>query len=158
MLRKSQLVIEIMTFVVTGLALVLPGIGATTACACASVDWSAAERVNRLDALVHQYAVEHNGLCPTYDELVTIAEQQDKEYMTSQVDMAARSFSFRPSQADAQKVGYAVSADRRDHVLLGVGGRKVEVRLYGKIIQPLSTKVHIIHPGDHPPRHPSYVD
>jgi hypothetical protein len=121
------------------------------------VDWLAAERVNRLDALVHQYAVEHNGLYPTYDELVTMAEQRDKKYMTPQVDMAARGFSFRPGQADAQKVGYAVSADRRDYVLLGVGGRRREIRLYGKVIQPLSTKVHIIHPGDNPPRHLSHV-
>jgi hypothetical protein len=158
MLRKSQLVIEIMTFAVTGLALLLPGIGATTACACVSVDWLTAESVNRLDALVHQYAAEHNGLYPTYDELVTMAEQQDQEYVTPQVDMAARSFSFRPSQTDALKVGYAVSADRRDYVLLGVGGRRREVRLYGKVIQPLSTKVHIIHPGDDPPRHPGYAD
>ena len=93
MLGKSKLVIEIMTFAVTGLALLLPGIGATTACACVSVDWLAAESVNRLDALVHQYAVEHNGLYPTYNELVTMAEQRDKKYMTPQIDMAARSFS-----------------------------------------------------------------
>jgi len=158
MLGKSKRVIEIMTFAVTGLALLLPGIGATAAGACVSVNWSTAESVNRVDALVHQYAVEHDGLYPTYDELVAMAEERDKEYLTPQVDMAARSFSFRPSQADAQKVGYAVSSDRRDYVLLGVGGRRREVRLYGKIIQPLSTKVHIIHPGDNPPRHPDYVD
>ena len=158
MVGKSKLVIEIMTFAVTGLALLLPGIGATTASACLSVDGLAAESVNRLDALVHQYAANHNGLYPAYSELVTMAEQRDQKYLTPQIDIAARSFSFRPSQADAQKVGYAVSADRRDYVLLGVGGRRREVRLYGKIIQPLSTKVHIIHPGDNPPRHPDYVD
>ncbi len=94
MLGKSKLVIEIMTFAVTGLALLLPGIGATTACACVSVDWLAAESVNRLDALVHQYAAEHGGLYPTYDELVTMAEQRDKKYMTPQVDIATRNFLF----------------------------------------------------------------
>jgi hypothetical protein len=158
MLGKSKRVIEIMTFAVTGLALLLPGIGATAAGACVSVNWSTAESVNRLDALVHQYAADHNGLYPTYDELATMAEQRDKKYMTPQINIAARSFSFRPSQADAQKVGYAVSADRRDYVLLGVGGRRREVRLYGKIIQPLSTKVHIIHPSDNSSRHPDNVD
>ena len=143
---------------VTLILLLLPGIGVETTCACVSPLWLVAGSVNRLDALVQQYASEHTGLYPRYDDLMKLAEARDQQQLTPDIDIVTRTFLFVPMQADAHTVGYAVSADQQDYVLLGIGGRKMEVRIYKIVIPVLSTEMRILYPGDNPPMHPSYAE
>lgn len=128
----------------------------TSACACGTVNMEVVGNLDQLDGLVRQYAADHDGSFPTYEQLVTLAtDRRIKRSLTSQVDIASRSFSFTPAQADAHKIGYAISSDRSDYVLLGVGlTERYAVRyLFGRRVSRefIGYEFPILHPGDVPP-------
>ncbi|MCP4543383.1 MAG: hypothetical protein GY832_40230 [Chloroflexi bacterium] len=157
MSTKSRLVIGFLAFAMTFSVLLIPGIGVTVVpvCACISTDWLLYRDLQKLDILVHQYAGEHNGLYPTYNEFEALVEQQYRERLTPQVDIATRDFLFRPNNEDVEMLGYAVSSDHSDYVLLGVGLREKMLSLYGVSGLPIGREIHIVHSDDaEPPMNP----
>lgn len=105
-------------FLATGIS-----VSTHSACACITVNDVVLYRLNWIDGLVQQYATEHNGLFPTYDELEAMValDPHQQGGLTPNVGLSTRSFTFVPTEHDVEKIGYAVSDDRRDYVLLGVG-------------------------------------
>lgn len=134
---------------------------ATSACACGTVNQDVVYSLNALDDRVRQYAVEHGGLFPSYAELAAmVTDDWDRRHLTAEVDFASGTFTFVPGLRDIHKIGYAVSADRRDYVLLGIGwtvysevtdwyGHRVSSRV-------LKHELPILHPGSTPPEPSPY--
>lgn len=127
----------------------------TAACGCVTVNQHVVSALNELDALVQQYAHEHSLLYPSYAELILMAPDYIADDMTPAVDLGTGTFQFTPSVRDAQTCGYAVSADRRSHVLLGIGltERHRTIYLFGRRVSDrvIGYEVPILHPGDTPP-------
>lgn len=129
------------------------------ACGCGFVNVEVAGDLERLDALVQQYAAEHHGDFPTYRDLLALTsslKQFDRGYLISRVDLLREKFSFTVAAADVYKIGYAVSEDRDRYVLLGVGQTDIYkgVYFYGIELWIEDTGLDdlpILRPGDTPP-------
>ncbi len=157
--RRVSIKSGLLTLVAIGLVVV--GLSSSvlidSVCACGTVNQGVVMKLNWLDRLVQGYAAEHDGLFPTYDEFVQMDEigERTRKSLTPQVDLASRNFTFALARDDSREIGYAVSDDGRDYVLLGRGlTRKYQVwRLFGiKIWQKfIGYELPILYPGDTPP-------
>ncbi len=129
----------------------------TSACACGTVNDVVISDLNQLDGLVRQYAVEHNGLLPTYAELTALTEGNAwiRAHLTSQVDLITGMFTFRPTPKDVYTLGYAVSVNRDRYILLGIGlnEKYKDTYLFGRRInrEIIGYSLPILRPGDIPP-------
>jgi hypothetical protein len=125
------------------------------ACACPSVNELVVEDLATLDALAREYAAGLGGLFPSYDEFIAMAPPGHGRDLTSQVDLATGSFTFVPGRDDARRVGYAVSADRRQYLLLGIGltERYRDTYMFGHRLshRRAGFDFPILRPGDPPP-------
>lgn len=126
------------------------------ACSCGSVNMEVVMHLNHFEHLVQQYATEHNGKFPTYNELFAIAAEEKLErHLTSQISLKGGTFTFNPTRGPASTIGYAVSNDRRSYILLGIGLTvKFETLfLYGREIwtEEIGYEYPILRPGDTPP-------
>lgn len=127
-----------------------------SACACGTVNMEVVIRLNELDSLVQQYAAEHDGNFPTYEELwaITVSRRINVN-LTPWVDLTSRQFTFVPARTDVYKIGYAVSDDRDEYVLLGVGltEKYMVTYLFGREIGRwlVGHEFPVLHPGDTPP-------
>jgi hypothetical protein len=127
-----------------------------SACACVTVNMHVVGRLDQLDYLVQQYAAEHYGEFPTYEELLIIAAGEGIDRgLTPQVDSVSGEFTFVPTRDDASKIGYAVFADRRSYILIGIGltEKYRAVSLYGREVgkQLIGFEFPILRSGDTPP-------
>ena len=128
----------------------------TPACACGTVSMEVVRDLDQLDGLVRQYAADHGGKFPAFGQLVTlVTDKRIRRNLTSQVDVASGSFTFTPARADVYRIGYAVSDDGDDYILLGVGlTEKYAVKyLFGHWVgrEFIGYEFPILHPGDVPP-------
>jgi hypothetical protein len=131
----------------------------TSACACGTVNDEVILALDTLDGLVQKYAFEHNGLHPTYNELVVLTATTEhkwiRRYLTPQADVATGIFTFSPTMNDVRKVGYAVSADRHGYILIGVGlnEKYKDTYLFGRWMgrDIIGYELPILRPGDIPP-------
>jgi hypothetical protein len=130
----------------------------TSACACGTVNDQVISDLNELDVMVQKYAIEHNGLLPTYDELVVLTAENKRiqQRLTPQVIIVTGAFTFSPTIEDVNKIGYAISTDRREYILLGVGlnEKYKDTYLFGRRIgrDIIGYELPILRPGDIPPK------
>jgi len=124
--------------------------------ACACVTWNEM-MISYLDSteyLIQQYAAGHDGLYPTYQELqALLVEEYPSRHLTNQVDIVTRTFTFNPAQAEVGTMGYVVSSDRKDYVLLGIGliETHTQFSLFDQNLgQRTSYEFPILRPGDIP--------
>ena len=122
-------VLRAATLCIAAGGIVLIGLTATTrltpACGCGSVDsWVFAD-LKQLSASIEEYAAAHDGLFPTYDEVVKIHKELDPSpyaiRMTPEIDILTGNLKFTPTRETVPRIAYAVSGDRRKYVLRGVG-------------------------------------
>jgi hypothetical protein len=119
---------------IVGLFLILP-MDITPACACPPIDISARWSLDQLNTIVILYAKDHNGQYPSYEELFLRSDKEGRERLTPYVSMITRTF-YLP-QLKWGAIGYAVSTDRHDFVLIATGLGKKEIVIFGNI------KIHI---------------
>jgi hypothetical protein len=144
-------------------ALALLGLSSTvftqSVCGCPTVNEAVMYDLDHLDALVRQYPDSHGGCYPTYAELAAQIPAQEQKYLlpklTGEVDPATRAFTFTPARDDVYRIGYAITPDCRDYVLIGVGliERHQTIFLFGQRIHDLilGREFPTLHPGDVPP-------
>jgi hypothetical protein len=128
----------------------------TPACACGTVSMEVVRDLDQLDGLVRQYAVDHDGKFPAFGQLVAlVTDKRIRRNLTSQVDVVSGAFTFTPARADVYRIGYAVSDDGNNYILLGVGlTEKYAVKyLFGHWVgrESIGYEFPILHPGDVPP-------
>ena len=130
----------------------------SSACACGTVNDEVIDILDELDAEVQKYATAHNGLFPTYSELVGLIadDRWFQPYLTPHVDVATGAFTFDPTRNDVHKIGYAVSLDQRQYILLGVGWTETYKRVYwfGQEVcrYLIGSEFPVLRPGDIPPK------
>jgi hypothetical protein len=130
---------------------------AASACACVTVNEEVVYELNELDSIVQKYANGHNGLLPTYDELVimTTERQWMQRHLTPQADITTGTFMVSPTMNEVNQIGYAVSADRLEYILIGVGlnEKYKDTYLFGRWIgrDIIGYELPILRPGDTPP-------
>jgi hypothetical protein len=102
-------------------------------CACGTLNGSIASSLHELDGIIQQYGMDHQGLSPTYSELHELVSSDPRlgQMLTPDVNFTSQAFTFDITRADAGRMGYAVSSDRRDHILLGIGMEVREIRFFG---------------------------
>lgn len=131
------------------------------ACACPSVNELVVHDLATLDGLASEYAARRGGLFPTYDEFSAMVQAKSRADLTRQVDLtpqvdlATGTFTFAPGRDDHGTVGYGVSADRRQHLLLGIGltVRYRDTYLFGhrSSRELIGFDLPVLRPGDTPP-------
>jgi hypothetical protein len=123
-------------------------------CACGTVNGSVMSGLNELDGIIHQFIINHDGLSPTYTELVELVSSDSQlsqwlsQRLTPKVNFTSRAFTFPITQTDAGTIGYAVSSDRRDYVLLGIGIQIRQMYFFGWEPIPPSYKMQIWRLGE----------
>jgi hypothetical protein len=97
------------------------------------------------DQLVRRYQLERRRF-PTYEDFVEQAQQEydDHTRLTPQVDWIRKAFRVSPRTKGA--VGYAVSSDRRDYLLLGAGWGRRQWTWFGIKLFSIGEGVRILHP------------
>jgi hypothetical protein len=148
--RRSFVLFSIATLFACVFAILNVTLSATGVCACGTVDGLVIGRLNNIDAVIRQYRINHGGFNPTYSELEELVsvDSWPGTMLTPDVDFASRAFTFHLTDADAGKLGYAVSNDRWDYVLLGVGLQTRVISFFEWSIIPAGHRMPIWHPGD----------
>jgi hypothetical protein len=79
--RKTVLMMAALVLLFTGLSRTSSGV-----CACGgSMDGYVYSALVKLDAVVHEYAAQHNGAYPTYTELRSLAKHIDRQVLNAQL-------------------------------------------------------------------------
>jgi hypothetical protein len=128
-------------------------------CACITVNQSIISFLNRVEATLQQFADEHGGTYPLYDELAEILRPRypvKLGWMTNEMSTSTRTFTFTTEERGGRAIGYAVSDDRQDYVLLGIGITDKYVRVLGFDLLA-GHEFPILRAGDTPPE-PSPID
>jgi hypothetical protein len=77
--------------------------------------------INYLQEFIDQYAQEHDGEYPSYQSVFQIAEEKRySKYLTSDLIISGE-FEFVGMTTEAVQIGYAVSQDRSEYILIGMG-------------------------------------
>ena len=149
MWAKRILIVSVLAVVIT-IGFLATGISVSRnpVCACGTVNDSVSYYLEELDVRVQRYATDNSGLYPTFDTLraMVASDKYLWRQLTPRVDCSTQRFTFVPTKDDVHKIGYAVSDNQRDYVLLGIGLYERRIQLTDEHSLPAGYALPILRP------------
>jgi len=129
-----------------------------SACACGTWNGWVIAHLNRLEIDLEEYSSAHAGKYPSYPEFVEMASlHPDRPPVTGGLIAAQHEFRFISFPQESIQIGYAVSPDLSQYILVGMGYsyKHVRISLLGRELIDYGTRISehpVFYPGDEVPK------
>jgi hypothetical protein len=118
---------------------------ALPACGCGTVNDAVLANLKKLDVAIQQYAAAHDGLYPSYEEMIGLYRglysNPNIHLITTSpdIDISTGELKFLPSRNTIPRLFYAVTPDQHSYILRGVGLDLKYQQIFSWAIRSLSS-------------------